>query len=178
VHGLIFTSFRHYTVNRLGLEAADELWGGEPRYLLTVAYPDDRLAALVTRVAERAGLGPDDVLREFGVFAAESTFALLYPSAFAEAGSSRTFLLHVEERIHETLRAAVPSADPPRLSVTPLGAEAVRIAYESPRLLCPLLEGLVAGVARRYHERARLEKLACMREGDSACVYEVGFRPL
>jgi hypothetical protein len=116
-------------------------------------------------------------LRDFGVFAAGTTFGLLYPAFFDRAPSARAFLLTIEERIHEVVRATLPDARPPSLHVTPLGDDGVRIVYDSPRRLCALLEGLAIGAARRFGERIEIRELACMHRGDDACEYELRFLP-
>lgn len=40
---------------------------------------------------------------------------------------------------------------------------------------CALVEGLIAGAAERYGERARLELLKCRHRGDNRCVIRVAF---
>lgn len=178
IHGLIFTSFRHYVVNRFGAERAREIWRGEQVYLITDAYPDEHLLDLVARTASAAEREPDEIVRDFGIFAAQTTFTLLYPDYFRAVGGTRPFLLGVESRIHELVRATIPDASPPYLHVEPLGPAGVRIHYGSPRRLCTLLEGLVVGTARHYKERADIEQPECMHRGDPACVFEARFRPL
>jgi Haem-NO-binding len=82
-----------------------------------------------------------------GVFTAETTFARLYLAFFAQTPTPRAFLLTVEERIHELIRATIPRAGPPRLAIAALGEEGVRIRYSSPRRLCLLLRGLTKETA-------------------------------
>lgn len=175
VHGIVFTSFRHFVASRHGDERAAELWAGEPPYLITQAYGDDAFLALFGRVTAAVDADPDALLREFGCFAAERTFRMLYPSYYDEAAATRPFLLGIEERIHELVRATVPEAMPPQLAVEPLDEDGVRIEYRSPRRLCVLLEGLVEGSARSFGETAELRQVMCMRRGDEACVYEASF---
>jgi hypothetical protein len=109
----------------------------------------------------------------FGVFTGATTFTRLYPAFFAIAPSARDFLLTVENRIHELVRATIPNATPPELSVKELDAEGVRIEYTSPRRLCVLLRGLVEGTAGYYGETAAIEETSCMRRGDPACRFDI-----
>jgi hypothetical protein len=142
VHGLIFTSFRDYLTEAFGTELSASVFADEPIYLLSEAYPDERLQGLVARARERTGRDVDALMYDFGVFTAASTFARLYPALFAIAGSPRDFLLTVEERIHELVRATIPNAGPPQLDVSELDDDGVSILYTSPRRLCTLLRGL------------------------------------
>lgn len=172
MHGLVFTSLRDYVAGAYGDETAAAVFGGRPAYLLSESYPDESFHELVRRAADAAGAGEDELLERFGAFAAEHTFARLYPAFFEIAPSARDFLLTVETRIHELVRATLPHAAPPRLRVSELDG-GVRIEYESPRRLCVLLRGLVAGTAAHYGERAEVDESACMLRGDPACVLSV-----
>ncbi|MBW3593040.1 MAG: heme NO-binding domain-containing protein [Actinobacteria bacterium] len=175
MHGVIFASFGDYVAARLGPATARRIMADEPLYLMSEAYDDARLFELIERVAREADLPETDVVHEFGIFAAETTFARLYPAFFAVAGSARGFMLTVEERIHELVRATIPNARPPQLGVVPLGADGVRVTYTSRRQLCVLLRGLVEGTARHYGSAAAIVETECMREGASACLFDVRF---
>jgi hypothetical protein len=128
---------------------------------------------LIGRAAEAAGRDVDDLVYAFGVFTGATTFTRLYPAFFAIAPSARDFLLTVETRIHELVRATIPNARPPQLHVSELGSDGVTIDYSSPRQLCVLLRGLAEGTARYYGERSQIDEVTCMRRGDPACRFDV-----
>jgi hypothetical protein len=173
LHGVIFTSFRDFLTETEGGDLAREIFAEEPIYLLSEAYPDERLLRLISRTAEATGKAADDVVHDFGVFTGETTFTRLYPAFFAIAPSAREFLLTVETRIHELVRATIPNALPPQLTVSELDSEGVMIEYTSPRQLCVLLRGLAEGTARYYGETAAIDEVACMRRGDPSCRFEI-----
>ena len=172
MHGLIFASLQDYSRRRLGEAAADELWAGGA-YETTRAYEDDDFRQRIGAVGAAVGLPQGELERDFGVFAARTTFAGLFPEYFAESGGTRTFLLGVEDKIHELVRATIPGAYPPNLHVRPLGDNGVLVSYTSERRLCRLLEGLVRGTAAHYAEQVELEELQCMHDGDPGCVWSV-----
>ncbi len=175
MHGVIFMSFRDFVAAAHGNATAATIFDAEPQYLLSEAYPDESLERLLALTAAYTGRDHDELLFEFGVFTAETTFARLYPAFFDVAGSPREFLLTVETRIHELVRATIPNAGPPRLVVSPLDDDGVRIVYDSPRRLCVLLRGLTEGAARRYGKNAEMEERTCMLRRDAACSFDVGF---
>lgn len=177
MHGVIFTSFRDYLTEAHGGDLARVVFGEEPIYLLSEAYPDERLLALVGKAAEATGRELDDVVHEFGVFTGATTFTRLYPAFFAIAPSARDFLLTVESRIHELVRATIPNAAPPQLHVSALDDDGVTIDYTSPRRLCVLLRGLAEGTAQYYDETAEIDEATCMLRGDPACRFEIRLRP-
>jgi predicted hydrocarbon binding protein len=175
VHGLIFVSFRDYLVAEHGPATEAHIMAGEGRYFVSEGYPDERFTGLVERACRSTGMPHDELLREFGAFTAEKTFARLYPALFDLSGTARSFLLTVESRIHQVVRVAMPDALPPELDVAELGDDGVAIVYTSPRRLCSMLRGLVEGTARRYGEAAHIDEPRCMLRGDGQCTLEVRF---
>lgn len=175
MHGLIFMSFRDYLASVHGAALEEAVLAGEPVYLLSEAYPDDRFTTVVERACQMTGLERDALLRDFGAFTAERTFVRLYPALFDLSASARDFLLTVEKPIHELVRVAIPNARPPELTVFELDERRISIVYTSPRRLCTLLRGLVEGTARHYRENVRLEERTCMHRGDRTCTFDVHF---
>jgi len=172
MHGLIFAGLRDYSIHRLGEEAAAELW--EDRvFATTETYDDEWFAAQLQRLVAATGDSRTDVERDFGVFAAQVTFAGLYPDYYVESGDVYTFLLGIEEKIHELVRATIRGATPPKLHVHALGDHGVLVSYTSDRKLCRLLEGLVRGTAAHYGNTVELEEIQCMHRGDAGCVFTV-----
>jgi heme-NO-binding protein len=177
LHGVIFASFRDFATRAYGRDLAEALFADEPPYLLSEAYDDERFFALVRRAAEETGVDQAQLEVEFGIFTGETTFAGLYPGYFSVCASARDFLLTVESRIHELVRATVPNASPPQLVVAPLGEDAVEIRYSSPRRLCTLVRGLAEGTARRFDETTEIVETSCARRGDEYCRFEVRLSP-
>lgn len=175
MHGVIFTSLRDYVSAEYGPEVVEKVFEREPVYLLSQSYDDERLVELIRRTCEITGRDSNAVIHEFGVFTAQRTFARLYPAFFAIAPSARDFLLTVETRIHELVRATIPRADPPHLHVEALGEDGVSIVYDSPRRLCVLLRGLTEGTALHYGESVSIDESTCMLRGDEACTFQVRF---
>ena len=172
MHGLIFTSFRQFTrSDYAGRE--DAIWAGLPIYLAVETYPDEAFYALVDRTLQVVGETRRDVLLRFGRYTATTVFRLLRPAYYEESAGACDFLLGIEERIHDEVRATVQGAVPPKLQVVPLGKGGVSISYTSDRGLCDLLEGLVIGTAEYYGERFLIEQATCAQRGDSACCFFV-----
>jgi hypothetical protein len=175
MHGLIFASFRDYLLTDHGADVAHEVTDGEPQYLLSEAYPDEQFLVLLERACARTALPQEDLLFEFGVFTAATTFARLYSVLFKLSPTARDFLLTVETPIHDTVRVALPEARPPQLEVRDLGADGLEILYSSPRRICSMLRGLVEGTGRVYGETLEVEEPECMHRGASACRVVIRF---
>ena len=175
MHGLIFASFRDYLLTEHGGRVTNHVLAGEPQYTLSEAYPDEQFLALLERACERTELPLDELLFEFGVFTAATTFARLYAPLFKASPSAREFLLTVETPIHDVIRVALPDARPPQLALTDFGSDGLEIVYTSPRRICALLRGLVEGTGRIYGETLEQEELECMHHGAPACRVLVRF---
>ena len=175
MHGVIFASLTDFITARFGVDRARTILREEPIYLMSEAYDDQRLLDIVERTVAATDVPAEELVHDFGVFTAQTTFARLYPAFFAVAGGARPFLLTIEERIHELVRATIPNARPPQLRVGPLGEDGVQIEYSSSRRLCVLLTGLVRGTAAHYDEEAEIEQPECMLRGDPACLFDVRF---
>jgi len=172
MHGLIFASLRDYTAIRLGETRAVELWA-DRIFETTEAYDDQWFTAQLERLVTASGDSMDEVQRGFGSFAAQSTFAGLFPAYYEASANTFTFLLGIEEKIHELVRTTIPGAFPPKLHVQPLNQAGVLVSYTSERRLCRLLEGLVLGTAEHYGETLVVEEIQCMFQGDPGCVFTV-----
>jgi len=175
MHGLIFVSLRDYLLAAHGAAVEQEVCAGAPAHLVSEAYPDEQFDELLERACESTAHAREVLLREFGVFTAEQTFARLYPDLFNVSPSARAFVLTVERPIHELVRVAMPHARPPELAVSELGERGVSIVYTSPRRMCAFLPGLVEGTASHYGEIAEIEERTCMHRGDSECTFEIRF---
>jgi hypothetical protein len=175
VHGVIFNSLRDYLVVAHGRGVAEAVFAAEPEYLFSGSYPDERFTRLTELAEAQTGRERDEIVFELGVFTGEATFARLYPAFFAAVPTTRDFLLTVEARIHELVRATIPRAEPPRLAIAPSGDDGVRIEYTSPRRLCVMLRGLTEGAARHYGQHAEVEEPTCMLRSDPACTFEITF---
>ena len=75
----------------------------------------------------------------------------------------------MENVIHGVIRRQDPNAKPPRLVCTRVSDSEVRIAYASPRKLCSVAKGIIAGLADLYGERMAVEETSCMQQGAAAC---------
>ena len=174
MHGIVFAALRDFVAEHLDQGRADSVFGAQPPYLMSSAYPDEELLQLVERARELADEPAGDFLRAFGAFTGATTFPRLYPAYYEVAGGTRAFLLTLESRIHELVRATVPNATPPRLVIEAAGDEGLRVLYDSPRRLCAFLHGLVEGTATHYAETVDVTEETCMLRGDAACLFTIG----
>jgi predicted hydrocarbon binding protein len=93
-----------------------------------------------------------------------------YPRAF-DARDARAFLSDVGH-VHELLKRVSPGAAPD-VSVEETADGGIVLVYGSPRGLCALVRGMIAGVAEHYGEPLAFRETACMAHGAPTCRFEV-----
>jgi hypothetical protein len=172
VHGLIFQALWDFSRDRLGEEAAGAIWAGRA-FEADAAYEDSLFLEQLGRIAAAGGEDPKETERAFGAFAARRTFPSLFPAYYAESADTVSFLLGIEERIHEVVRTTIRGAAPPALHVGRLPGLGVIVTYTSARRLCALLHGLIEGSAAELGDRVDVAQIQCMHEGDPGCVFTV-----
>jgi heme-NO-binding protein len=167
LHGLILSSFVSFLQETY--VGVDRVVATGAAFVESEAYPDEEFTRLVEDAAAELDTSPQDLQRAFGRFAGRHTFARLYPEFYVANGGTRTFLLEVEQKIHDLVRATIPRAAPPRLHIAPFGEDGTVVTYTSERRLCAMAEGLIEGVADYYGESAEIDHSPCMLRGDLAC---------
>lgn len=115
MHGLIFASLRDYTAARFGEERAAEILSDRV-FETTEAYDDRLFTEQLERLVAASGDSMQGIQRGLGEFAAQKTFAGLYPDYYQQSGDTFTFCSGSRRR--STSSCAPRSAAPTRRSST------------------------------------------------------------
>jgi hypothetical protein len=138
------------------------------------SYSDEDLMKLVAAASSALGMSRDEIIRWFG----RNALPLLadrYPQFFKRHGSTRSFILTLNNMIHPEVRKLYPGADVPVFDFDTSSEELLVMGYASPRKMCAFAEGLIEGAASHYGEEALIEQPKCMVRGDEKCVLEISF---
>ncbi len=175
--GVVFNMLNELVEEKFGfvawekmLEAAD--CDGE--FIEAETYPDELVVQLVVAAHELTGIAVADLLRTFGEYMAPS-FARNYPVFFQNQTSLKAFLLTVDRVIHVEVRKLYPEAHLPEFDYTDESDQALTMFYRSPRKLCHLAEGLIAGCALHFDQKYTLTHEVCMHTGADQCEMELNF---
>ena len=136
------------------------------------SYDDADLLKLVAAASTSLGVDDQEVVRWFG----RSALPLLadrYPDFFQQHGSTRPFLLTLNEIIHPEVRKIYPGADVPTFDFNASSDDELVMGYRSQRRLCAFGEGLIEGAAAHYGERVEIRQPVCMRQGGDRCEFRV-----
>jgi hypothetical protein len=172
LNGIIFIEIGKFAQSRLGPQGwakAIQAAGIPSRVYYRVAeYPDEEAFALVSALSAALHEPVPAVLEGLGEFIVPD---LVRMSRYWVKPQWKTLDLieHTEETIHETLRQEGSQTNPPRLRTRRTGAREVVVSYDSPRRMCFLAKGIIAGLAKHYGESVTLTEPSCMHRGDASC---------
>ncbi|MBX2880203.1 MAG: heme NO-binding domain-containing protein [Granulosicoccus sp.] len=169
--GVVFNLLSEMVEEKFGLEVWDallETTGQDGVYVSTETYPDENIFALVGAASEKSGIPANDLVKAFG----EYMFPHFYrqnPAFFKPDMSLKEFLLSVDRVIHVEVRKLHPDAGLPEFEYEDEHDQELTMLYSSPRKLCMLAEGLIAGAATHFDTEYTLSHNECMHDGAESC---------
>lgn len=168
--GIIFNIVEEVISQSSGPETWDELLvltelAGV--YTSLGSYPDKELLDLVA-AASRLSNTPTPALLQLVGRDAIPLLHKRFPKFFDAAPNARTFILGLNTIIHPEVRKLYAGASCPHFHFAET-ANTLTLGYNSPRKLCHLAEGFVAGLARHYGEQIVMEQPSCMHDGAPMC---------
>lgn len=169
--GAIFNFLAEMVEEKFGLEAWDALLSKldlDGIYVSTETYPDEELFSLVQAAHEATGIDTTELIRTFGTYSF-AKFQQLHPDFCNPDFSLKEFLLTVDNVIHVEVKKLHPDALLPSFEYDQETDNELIMYYSSPRKLCMLAEGLIAGAAQFYQTDYELTHDECMHNGDERC---------
>ncbi len=175
MHAQIFICLSDYvrTKSTKAAQAALEKVIPRAEVLPFRTYPDTLAVEAVTAVANAEGRSVPDLLVNYGRYFVQWAKPS-YTTSF-QAPNAKEFLKSIA-RIHALVRTVNPNADPPEIRWEEPAPDRLVIHYGSPRQLCPVVRGMVEGVANEYRQEVAIEETTCQHRGDRECRFELKFR--
>ncbi len=171
MHGIIHRSLKQYVIDKTdddGWRTVADAAGVDTRLYLPVSeYPDEEITRIITTVSELTGYGEATIQRDFG-----SYFAPQMLETFDAMVDADWDAIDAIERLARVYRQVIdPDGDPDSVSISTRrpGQDAVVVHYRSTLRLCPLLEGIIRGIADVYDESVAIDKETPTREGLRHC---------
>jgi len=127
---------------------------------------------LVGAAHEVSGIPVSDLVRSFGEYMFPR-FQQANPQFFADDMTLKSFLLSVDRIIHVEVRKLHPGAILPEFEYKDDSDNELTMYYTSPRKLCHVAEGLIAGAAKHFNTEYTLEHPDCMHDGAKACTLKL-----
>ncbi|CEK14847.1 heme NO binding protein [Chthonomonas calidirosea] len=175
--GIVFNLLEDVVSNRFGDDTWDDILEDaqvEGVYTTLGNYPDDELFKIVSAASKILHMPCQEVIRFFGQNSIP-LMATAHPEFFSAHGNTRAFILALNTIIHPEVRKLYPGAQVPVFEFDTSSSNQLIITYSSPRKLCRFAQGLIEGTAAYFGETIELQHLACMQQGDPACILQVVF---
>jgi len=176
--GVVFTILNDMVESEFGIEVWEELLattqpssGGA--YTSVEVYPDGEMLAFVSAIAQKLAISENEVLFKFGKYLL-SRFAAAHADLF-EGHDAKSFLQSIDAQIHVEVRKLHPGVILPKFEYIDPGDGGLVMHYHSPRKLCHLAEGLIAGTAEHFDTRIDLTHDVCMHRGAPHCEFALRF---
>ncbi len=177
--GVIFNIFENFVEKHHGEEAwdkvLDESQVENDVFTTPKTYDDREFIKLVTTFVGQHKLPLDAAIRIFGKFAFPQ-FAKRLPDVVSPYTGPESFLLNLDGIVHVEVCKLMEGATPPKFNVKKIGENKFEMEYISKRNLCPLVEGLLEGLAVYYGLEVEYVQKACTRQGCQSCFFEVQFK--
>ena len=176
--GIVYNLLNEFVEESFGLDTWDELIevttpASNGVYTSVELYPDSELLAYVGAISERTGTAPAEVVRLFGQYML-SRFAGIHPEFF-EGHTIKSFLKSVHDVIHVEVEKLHPDVMLPNFTYEDPDEDRLVMHYHSPRKLCHLAEGLIAGCSQHFGVEVELSHDTCMHDGAEHCVLALRF---
>lgn len=175
--GVVFNLLNELVEEQFGFVAWEKMLAAaesDGEFIEAETYPDELVVKLVTAAHEITDISVADLLRTFGQYMAPA-FAKNYPVFFDNQTSLKAFLLTVDRVIHVEVRKLYAEAHLPEFDYVDECDKKLTMYYRSPRKMCHLAEGLIAGCAKHFNEDYQLSHDVCMHNGDRHCELDIEF---
>lgn len=175
--GMVFTEFMEMVESRFSPELLDRVIeraappnGGA--YTAVGYYPHEEIVALVVALSEETGVAVEALVEAFGQHLF-STFTRRYADMLSARRGTIDLLSNLDGDIHVSVRRLYPDAQLPRFHVVERTAESIRLAYQSPRGMEALAQGLIAGSIAHFGESLVVNWTPGSFDGHPASIFHV-----
>jgi predicted hydrocarbon binding protein len=176
MQGVVFTSLTEMLEEVAGIEKLqlilDTAALKDDAFVSTDVYEDSDLFQVVGAASETLDIPVRTLVTDFGKYLFV-TLSAKHPRLSADFPDFKSFLLGIESVIHVEVSKLYPSSSLPIFDYENPGENELVMLYRSPRKLCHLAEGLIAGAAEAFKASYTLEHPLCMHNGETHCRLEI-----
>ena len=178
MYGVIFHFLREYVIERHG---GEDTWDALIKaqgykfklYFPVQDYPDEEIVALVDTASKALSTPVPVVLEDFGSFVGPKLLSFYH--MYVKNKDMKTFevIMTAGGSIHDVVHEHNPTRKPPRLSATQESDDVLIVHYQSKRMMCPVVKGIIRGLGEKFGERFDINETQCMYDGADECVMRV-----
>jgi predicted hydrocarbon binding protein len=176
MHGIILSTIRDFAVEEYGREAWAEVQSRADveaeMYVPVDEYPDEHVYELARAAGEVTGLGARGFLVDYGRYVVEPLVETY--GVHLDDDWDGVDLIENVPTFHAALRThSFANYTTPEIQSTRVDADTVHLSYDSPRQLCDVARGAIAGVGDYFDTDLDCRETHCVFEDDDVCRFEV-----
>ncbi len=176
--GIIFSIFNEMIEEKFGLAMWDRMIEetkpiSKGVYTSGQTYNESELFSYVGFLSKITNKAGQELVRSFGSFMA-TKLPRIYPEFYTKK-TFKEFLKSIDSVIHVEVKKLYPGANLPSFSYEDPAPNKLIMIYKSPRKLCHLAEGLIAGSAQHYQTSYLMKQSQCLHKNDPHCRFEIDF---
>jgi hypothetical protein len=169
MYGMVNQAIKDLVVTKFGNESWKKICDSSKispdDFIFMLYYPDGITYQLVGAASVELKLAPEVILREFGKYWVLYTAKEGYGAMMDLFGSNFKACLQNLNNLHARMGMTMPQLSPPRFTFKEIDEKKYIVSYFSKRAgQCPMVIGLLEGLAAKYNERATIELLADSNE--------------
>jgi len=175
--GIVFNILEEMVIEKAGLEGWDLLINSvelPSRGVYTAGknYSDEEIVILSQKASEMLDIPLQPLIQAFGNFLFQK-LVNKHPVFIESQPDFFSFLKSVHDVIHVEVRKLYEEPSLPHFSYQQPSDDELLMEYRSPRKLCLLAEGLIAGAAEHYQVNYQLAHTSCLHKGDDHCLFKI-----
>ena len=155
MHGLIFQKLQDFVIDISSgdtwLKMKKEAGFEDVIFSPTRKYPDEYIERFVEVAQSHFELERDEVLEAFGKHMGPQLIQL-FSFTIDPKWKALEIIENTEEYIHKALKTADPNVDTPKLAVTRVSGNEIKLEYNSPRKMIALGIGIVKAIGEAFEE--------------------------
>ncbi|HLW01492.1 MAG TPA: heme NO-binding domain-containing protein [Ktedonobacterales bacterium] len=172
---LLLEAYVSETIGSQHLRPIRQLAGISGPPLADHHYPDEVTVQLLQAISEYENIPLDNLLYRFGIYFMRAPLMHTHYRVFLQGHTSARNFLKQVPAIHQHLESSLHAVSLPGLNFVDHSSDLLEIIYDSPRHLCPLLQGILEGVGQYFGETLEVREMECQRRGALACRVLVSF---
>lgn len=177
--GIIFNLFEDFVIHQYDYAAYQDIISAcslktSGEFIGPGTYLDEDFMEIVSKAVHKTKIPTPELLKAFGKFCFP-VYSKKFPQFITPHKTLKSFLMSLDSLHYIEVKKLYQDARPPAFRCNDSGPDTLSMEYESPRKMCPMMEGLLEGAAEYFQTSVNHHHTRCMLKGAPSCKFEMSF---